>query len=199
MKEQWDERYAAQEYIYGTKPNEWFASKLGQLIAGSLLLPAEGEGRNAVFAARGKWRVSAFDQSAEARKKALTLATENGVTIDYQLGDLLSFTPTAVSYDALALIFVHMPEEIRATVHSRLMAMLKPGGHLIFEAFSKEQLNYRTGGPKTESLLYEKADIATDFAPLRLIEFTQTITHLNEGPLHNGDASVIRLFAQKPL
>lgn len=76
MKEIWDERYAQSEYIYGTQPNAWLAEKLKELPVGRILFPAEGEGRNAVYAAALGWESVAFDQSAEGKAKALKLASE---------------------------------------------------------------------------------------------------------------------------
>lgn len=197
MKEQWNERYAASEFIYGINPNNWFAEKLSSIKPGRLLLPAEGEGRNAVYAAKEGWEVHAFDQSEEGQKKALKLASEKKVTIIYSLGDLTEFEPPRQDYDAISLIFVHMPVEIRQTVHRKLIEKLKPGGYLIFEAFTKKQLQNTSGGPRNESLLYERSIIAEDFKELNFIEFTETITPLDEGPLHQGEAFVIRLLAQK--
>jgi len=69
----WNHRYADSECIYGTKPNDFFKQELDILVPGKILLPAEGEGRNAVYAAEKGWIVSAFDQSDESRKKALLL------------------------------------------------------------------------------------------------------------------------------
>lgn len=197
MKEQWDERYAASEYIYGISPNRWFAEKLTQLKPGLLLLPAEGEGRNAVYAAKKGWEVLAFDQSEEGRKKALKLALEHNVLFGYNLGDLTEFEPPHSFYDAVALIFVHMPVDIRQDVHRKLIEKLKPGGYLILEAFTKKQLQNTSGGPRNEALLYERDLLASDFKELDFIEFEETTIHLDEGPLHQGEAFVIRLLARK--
>lgn len=197
MKEQWNERYAASEYIYGISPNRWFAEKLSLLQPGKLLLPAEGEGRNAVYAAKEGWEVFAFDQSEEGQKKAIKLALAQNVRINYSLGDLVEFEPPQNNYDAVALIFVHMPVEIREVVHRKLIEKLKPGGYLILEAFTKKQLQNTSGGPRSESLLYERKLIADDFKDLNILEFEETITSLDEGPLHRGEAFVIRLLAQK--
>ncbi len=197
MKEQWDERYAASEYIYGISPNRWFAEKISLLKPGRLLLPAEGEGRNAVYAAKEGWDVHAFDQSEEGRKKALKLAAEHNAPFGYSLGDLTEFEPPHSSYDAVALIFVHMPVEIRQAVHRKLIEKLKPGGYLILEAFTKKQLQNTSGGPRNEALLYERNYLASDFKDLNFIEFEETTIHLDEGPLHQGEAFVIRLLAQK--
>ena len=67
----------SEEYVYGTEPNQFFKEQLQKIIpAGKLLLPGEGEGRNAVYAAKLGWMVDAFDQSSVARTKALNLAKE---------------------------------------------------------------------------------------------------------------------------
>ena len=86
--QRWDERYANDEYAFGIQPNEYFKEQLEKFDAGTILLAAEGEGRNAVFAARLGWKVFAFDISSEGKKKALHLAEKNNVTIDYQVGEL---------------------------------------------------------------------------------------------------------------
>jgi SAM-dependent methyltransferase len=198
MKEQWNERYAADHYIYGINPNVWFSEIIRHLKPGKILLPAEGEGRNAVFAAKCGWDVTAFDQSEAGRKKALKLAEISKVEISYLIDDLTSFVAPEWEFDAIALIFVHMPIEIRQTVHQRLLKFLKPGGHLILEAFTKDQLKNTSGGPKTDMLLYEKNFIANDFSEMEFIEFSETTSQLDEGPLHQGEAHVIRLFAKNP-
>ena len=88
MKEMWDQRFASEEYAYGTQPNLYFKEKLTGLEPGTLLLPAEGEGRNAVFAAGLGWEVRAMDFSGQGRIKALKLAERMGVQLDYTIGDL---------------------------------------------------------------------------------------------------------------
>ena len=74
MLAHWNDRYSNPEYAYGTAPNEWFKEQLTHLPGkGRILLPAEGEGRNAVFAAKQGWEVSAFDPSEAGREKALPI------------------------------------------------------------------------------------------------------------------------------
>ena len=70
MKEFWNERYRQNEFAYGEEPNEFLKEQLAKLQPGSILFPAEGEGRNAVYAAQSGWQVSAFDISEEGKKKA---------------------------------------------------------------------------------------------------------------------------------
>ena len=66
---------------YRTKPNKFFREQLSQLKPGKILLPAECEGRNTVFAAKNGWQAEAFDLSAAGREKALKLASANNVSI----------------------------------------------------------------------------------------------------------------------
>src|SRR4029078_7791808 len=103
--DRWNNRYSNDEYAYGEAPNNFLKEQLEKLDAGTILFPAEGEGRNAVFAATLGWTVSAFDISAEGRNKALRLAQMNNVTIDYQVSELEALNFTIEQFDAIALIY----------------------------------------------------------------------------------------------
>jgi len=196
MKNIWEERYGADEYAYGEEPNAFFKACLDRLPApGRLLLPGEGEGRNAVYAARQGWAVHAFDFSAAGREKALRLADRFGVHIDYEVADYETAHLEPESFDAVALIFTHMHERIRRTVHRKLVLALKPGGHLFLEAYSPEQLRYGTGGPPNAQLLYTLADLQKDFSDLDILQLEQIEAEIHEGQYHTGLASVVRLVA----
>ncbi|HEX7902265.1 MAG TPA: hypothetical protein VF487_00200 [Chitinophagaceae bacterium] len=86
--DRWNDRYSKDEFAYGEHPNNYLKKQLEKLNAGKILFPAEGEGRNAVFAAKLGWTVSAFDISVEGKNKAFKLAAANKVIIDYQVGEL---------------------------------------------------------------------------------------------------------------
>lgn len=199
MQNQWDERYANQEYIYGTEPNNFLKEKLHSLKPGRILLPAEGEGRNAVYAATLGWKADAFDQSIEGQKKTIQLADRKNVSVNYAILSLSDWNPKPDEYDCIALIFVHLPEELRKKVHRSAIKALKPGGKLIFEAFSVNQLTRGSGGPKNIELLFTIDQIKSDFAGLWEIEIQETKVILDEGPLHQGLADVIQLCCNKPI
>jgi len=198
MQNQWDERYARQEYIYGTEPNKFLKDQLTNLKPGKILFPAEGEGRNAVFAVSLGWQTDAFDQSIEAQKKALQLADKKGVSIGYNIQLLDEWNPEPDQYDCIALIFVHLPDGLRQKVHNSVIRALKPGGTLILEAFTLNQLPRTSGGPKTAELLFSEQQITSDFKELIFTKFEETQSLLDEGPLHQGLADVIQLIAIKP-
>jgi SAM-dependent methyltransferase len=197
MKEMWNQRYAAEEFVYGTEPNLFFKQELDKRVPGRILLPAEGEGRNAVYAAWLGWDVWAFDQSAEGQKKAYKLAAERNTSIRYDLCDIGDCSYPEAFFDVIALIFVHTPASVRQAFHRDLLRFLKPGGALILEGFSKEQLKYDSGGPREESMLFSVEELRTDFEPAILRELDRHLVQVDEGLHHRGDASVVRLIAVK--
>ena len=48
----WDQRYAVDEYVYGTLPNDFLVSRVAALPRGRVLCLGEGEGRNAAWLAQ---------------------------------------------------------------------------------------------------------------------------------------------------
>lgn len=191
MKEFWNERFGQSIYMYGKAPNVFFAEQIKKLPKGKLLLPAEGEGRNAVYAAIKGWKVTAFDYSEEGKKKALDLARDYEVEIDYQLQNATDFEAKE-EYDAIALVFAHFAGDERNTLFNKLEKSIAPGGCLIMEVFSKNQMTRESGGPKDLELLYSKDEIKSLFPGLDFVMLEETKVTLDEGSFHQGDAAVIR-------
>jgi 2-polyprenyl-3-methyl-5-hydroxy-6-metoxy-1,4-benzoquinol methylase len=200
--DRWDERYGETEFAYGEQPNNYLKEQMEKFPAGNILFPAEGEGRNAVFAATLGWTVSAFDISNEGKKKALQLSEKNNVAINYQVGELQNLNYTEGQFDAIALIYAHFPAGIKSQLHKMLDNYLSIGGIVIFEAFSKKHLEYlainpNVGGPKDiESwfFIYEKN---YDISNYDIIQLEEAEIQLNEGLYHNGLGSVIRFVGRK--
>lgn len=195
MTEIWNQRYAQKEYVYGIKPNEFYKDQLLKLQPGKILFPAEGEGRNAVFAALNGWDVVAFDSSLEAKKKAEKLAAENKVELKYLISSIEEFEFEENSFDAIVLVFVHT--ENRDENHRKLIRFLKPGGTLILEGFSKNQLSNNSGGPRNLSMLFSAEELNNDFQSLNDLNISELDIELEEGLLHIGKASVIRIVGTK--
>jgi len=193
----WNERYASQEYVYGKEPNDFFKECLEEQISGKILLVAEGEGRNAVYAAQRGWVVDALDTSQKGMDKALNLAKEKGVRINYVVDNILFHQQKQDFYNLVGVFFLHLPRQQRRVFSLKMWESLKPGGKMIMEVFSKNQLDFGTGGPKELDLLYSEEEIISDF-PCFKIEVLQTIERkIHEGSRHNGHSSVIRFIGVK--
>lgn len=192
MKEMWDARYLDKKYVYGMQPNAFLKAKIEGKKTGKILLPAEGEGRNAVYSASLGWEVTAFDFSAQARVKALELSRERNQKITYKVHGIEESDYEKASFDMLALVYAHSAN--RKENHRKLLKFLKPGGVVLLEAFSKAQLNHNTGGPKHLDMLYSIEELEDDFSDLSELKVWEEEIILDEGELHQGKASVIRLI-----
>lgn len=198
----WDQRYSSEDYAYGTEPNVFFAEQLSKLVPRKLLLPAEGEGRNAIFAAKSAWKVLAFDSSKIGKEKADKLAKINQVNIEYQVAELSEIELKKDSFDAIGLIYAHFAPELKTSYHQKLDQYLKKGGIVILEGFSKSniQVNQLTGklmGPQVPEMLFSVEEIRTDFPNYEIIELKEEEVTLSEGVFHDGKSAVIRFVGRK--
>lgn len=198
MSEFWDQRYQAEEYAYGREPNAFYSAQLQGLAPGRLLLPGEGEGRNAVYAAGKEWKVDGFDQSQVGQAKAMAMASELGVEINYSVCRMEDFSFPENHYHAVGLLYFHADPTGRQYLHQKVFETLKPGGMLILEAFHKDQLNLNTGGPKSMDMLFDEHTLSSDFTRFKTHLLEKQEVELNEGPYHQGIASVIRYIGIKP-
>lgn len=194
MKDFWNQRYAESNFAYGKEGNVFLKAELPKIDAKSILLPADGQGRNACMAALMGFNVRAFDYSQAGKKRAEALAQELNVNINFECCAAENFTSDH-QFDVIALIYAHLPD--RASFHQNMLKFLKPGGTVILEAFSKQQLGKASGGPKVEHMLFSKEELAKDFSSCEQVNISETETVLTEGQYHEGHASVIRLVAKK--
>jgi SAM-dependent methyltransferase len=197
MKDFWNERYSNSEYVYGKEPNQFFKRALDKMNPAKLLLPGEGEGRNAVYAASIGWNVLAFDYSEEAKQKALLLAKEIEVNIRYEVSYAEDILLPENEYDAAALIFVHLPKDIFKPFLQKVINSLKPGGILILELYSEKQIGRDSGGPKSKELLYNYDELRSLLKGVNVDLFEEKEVQLREGKFHRGEAIVIRGIANK--
>ncbi len=196
-KEFWNRAYDRKEYLYGTEPNQFLTEQLGPLDSGTLLLPGEGEGRNAVWAASQGWKVDAFDLSEKAMGKAMRLAQKKKVTINYRVANIVQPELEAQKYDAVALIYLHLPADIWAQGLAHLKTALKPGGLLILEVFGPKHIALDTPfGPKSLDVLYTTEGLRKSLHDFEIIMLEEQQIELDEG-YHQGKAGVVRLVARK--
>lgn len=196
--EHWNERYGDAAYHYGTAANVWLASQGWRLPrAGDALAIADGEGRNGVWLAEQGLATTSLDQSAKGLDKARALAQQRGVTLATLQVDLAHFEWPHAAYDVMASIYVHLPVPLRVRTHAGCAQALRPGGLLILEAFTPEQMQCHSGGPRDPALLYTPELLRGDLAGLDILELLSGEVLLAEGRGHAGPGRVVRLLAQR--
>lgn len=197
MNSFWNERYSGRAFVYGELPNVFFAETLSTFEPSTIILPCDGEGRNAVYAAKLGWEVKAFDLSEAGKEKADHLALKYSVLIDFQIKDAATALYPNDTADVVAIIYAHLPPKVRKQLHSNVFNWLKPGGRVILETFCPEQLINSSGGPKDIEMLYTKEILSEDFNNFSIDYLEYEHIQLSEGEYHEGPADVIRMIATK--
>ena len=136
-KNMWNDRYKNNEFAYGKNPNLFFKEWLQKFVPRSILMPADGEGRNGVYAAVLGWQVTSFDLSEEGKTKALQLANENKVNINYVVGDFNELDFAKQEFDAVGLIYAHVAASEKNLFHQKINTLLKHSGVIFLEALVK--------------------------------------------------------------
>ncbi len=199
----WNERYGAEAFAYGELPNEFLKAELARIPENSsILFPADGEGRNSVYAATMGHKCTSFDLSEEGKKKALLLADKQGVQINYTKIDAEEIEFNKDSFDGLVLIYAHFPADKKSKFHKKFSSYLKPGGIVILEGFSKNNLEYvakneKIGGPRNIDMLLSCEEIEHDFEGFETLYLAEEEIELHEGLYHNGIGSVVRYVGRK--
>ena len=197
----WDERFAGEEFAYGKLPNVWLKHRIEALEVpqvNAALFPADGEGRNAVWAATVGWKSQVFDLSEQGMRKCELLAQEHDVVVHYEVDDLAIREFQAEQFDLIACSWFHTPSEIRSVHMPRMLHALKVGGHFIMEGYHTSQLPLTSGGPKSLDLLFDLDQILAELtgpsAPRMGVVYAEVeSTDLDESDLHRGFAKVVRI------
>lgn len=200
MSNIWNERYAIEDYLFGTDPNAFLHAQRALLKAGDRCLAiADGEGRNGVWLAGQGLRVHAVDSSAVAMLKAKKLAEERNAKLDFELADLLQWDWGEQRYDLVVGIFIQFtgPEQ-RAQMFADIKRCLRPGGLLLLQGYTPRQLEYKTGGPSQAENLYTEALLRELFAGMEILHLREHDDIINEGVGHSGMSALIDLAARKP-
>ena len=195
----WDERYNRRDYVYGDQPNEFLVQVEGYIPMGNVLCLGEGEGRNAVFLASQGYEVTAVDASRVGLFKAEELAQRHGVSITTVVSDLAHYDIGVNAWQGIVSIFCHLEPSLRRRVHRACVQGLAPGGAMVLEAFSPQQLNNQTGGPKALDLLMSLRDLKEDFSGLVLKIAREIICDRVEGLFHTGESALVQILGVKPV
>ncbi len=196
----WDERYASEEYLFGTEPNEFLVSRRQLLKPGmSCLAVADGEGRNGVWLAQQGLQVLSVEASGVALDKAKKLAQQRGVSINFEQADLAQWQWGENRFDAVAAIFIQFaPPALRGQMFAGIKRCLKPGGLLLLQGYTPRQLDYQTGGPPLAENMYSEALLRDAFGDMEIAHLREHDDMIREGAGHSGMSALIDLVARKP-
>lgn len=171
-------------------PSSFFVEELDSLHRAALLGPvvdlACGRGRHALAAARAGVRTIGLDRNASFLAGLGDIAKEHelplsGVRFDLEAGPAPPFRQASCG---AILIFRFLYRPLAAQIAS----LLAPGGLLLYETFTRAQLEL-SGGPRNPRFLLEPGELRELFADLEVLSYA-------EG-LHDG-AATARLTARKP-
>ena len=195
----WNQRFAADGYLFGTEPNAWLREHAGVWSPGQrVLCVADGEGRNSVWLAARGLQVQAFDIAEVGVAKARRLADAQGVHVDFQVADCDIYDWPQAACDGVAAIFIQFADPaLRERLFGRMVDSLRPGGTLLLQGYTPKQLEYRTGGPPVLSHLYTEAMLREAFAELDIVELRDYEAEVQEGSGHSGRSALIGLVAKR--
>lgn len=180
----WQERFSRPGFWAGSDPAE-FLFELMPLIprSGTALEIAMGEGRNAVYLASRGWRVTGIDLVPAALDKAERLAAErnvrtwriqvrqpiepSGAGLLMGCADLEHEPLPAGEFDLVVCInFLLRP------LLSQMERAVAPGGYLIYETYTTEQLRFE-GGPRTLNYLLKPGELRAAFPSLQTLFYRE--------------------------
>lgn len=196
--ELWNARYAGDDYVYGTDPNDFVAEMAVRIPPGPVLCLAEGEGRNAVHLAALGHAVTAVDHAETGLAKARRLAAERRVTLETIAADLADYRIAPGAWAGIVSVWAHLPPALRRGLHAQVVQGLQPGGLFILEAYTPAQLAYDTGGPRSADLLMTAVQLREELVGLDFELLRELERDVREGTNHTGRAAVVQVLARKP-
>ena len=206
QKDIWNKRYsdAGKAYLFGTEPNRFLARREALLQGGhSAVSIADGEGRNSVWLAELGLEVTAIEISSVAIEKARHLAAARKAAVRFLQMDMLApgWPPPSLhnAFDWVIGIFIQfVGPEWRERQFEVMQQLTRPGGCILLQGYTPNQLEFRTGGPSAVENLYS-ADILRDaFADWDIEELVEYDDDINEGTGHMGRSALIGMVARKP-
>ena len=203
MSQHWNELYAQTQDLYGTAANLFIQEIAEKIrIEGKTLAIVEGEGRNILYLAEQArqhnypFSAEVWDYSDVALKHLSSKAEATGINLELRHVDLTAAKWPSERYQNVICVFGHFDTETQTKVLEGIRKSLLNGGWFIGELYSKEQINYKTGGPKNIEYLYYPWDILQVFKQDHIHHFYVGEQERQEGELHCGKCHVIQFAIQ---
>lgn len=180
----WNKKYETEAYLFGKEPVEFLREHIDILPKGKTLDIAMGEGRNAVFLAKNGFEVDGCDISEKAVEKAQELAKENQVTIHAFVTDLELYKLPEKTYDVITCFYY-----LQRNLVPQIKDALKPGGMIMYETYTMENLERGLEGPKNKDYLLKTNELLDFFRDFKIIYYREIVL--------NNRKAIASLIAQK--
>lgn len=183
----WNSRYLADPNAASFEPSAILAQLLPLLPRGHALDLACGAGRNAIFLATRGWGVTAIDGSRVALDQAKAAARSHGIETSSIEPPISPPAPPAPRSGRVHLIEAdletfQLPREqfhlivcihyLQRSAFPAIEEGLVPGGVLLYETFTRAQLQFPSG-PRNPEHLLETGELRAAFPTLTTIFFRE--------------------------
>ena len=183
---EWDQRYR-QGRTMPDEPAALLVENLPLLPKGGKALDiAMGTGRNALYLASLGFRVTGIDVSAVAVEKCRQKVERLGLPIEALVADLEHSPLPIEEYDLIVNFYY-----LQRSLAPQIVAALKPGGVLVFETYTIDQLQFGWG-PKNRDYLLRPGELREMFAGLETLLYHEGVIQGDRGP-----KAVARLVGRK--
>ncbi len=172
----WDQRH--RQNRAATTPSSLLVEFRHLLPPSGLALDiACGGGRNAVYLARRGLRVVGLDQSWEALRQGRKQAAQAGVQVDWVRADLEEFHLPYGAFDLVVCFYYRDP-----SLYPAMRVLLRPGGWLIYQTFTIDQLHF-SEGPRNPAHLLRPGELLGAFADWRVVYYRESRVGRGEAAL----------------
>ena len=145
-----------------------------------------GEDRNALLLASRGWKVTGFDISEVAVRRAGEAAGARSVPLEALTADVDTFDYGDERWDLVSAI-IHGLLTVKPDAVAR---SLRPGGILVVEGFHRDAL---------PSAGYRTSELLTTFAGLTVLHYEDAVGRPDSTWSERGDFRFVRLVARKEL
>ena len=166
------------------------------LKPGTALDVCMGEGRNSIFLAGMRWKVTGFDVSDLAVANAVARAKKAGVEITAVQSGYQDFSFGHERWDLIVMTYAYFP--IRDTKYvSRLIESMRRGGLLAFQYGVLKKGEDQTGDAALLGIP-EESELKEIFRTLRILRY-QEVEELSDWRVGNRDRKgrAVKMLAQK--
>jgi len=183
-RRKWDQKYAGLSPGVSSEPPDWLMVQLNRLPHGKALDLATGTGGCAIGLARRGWDVTAIDISEVGLGIAAKSAERLRIEIDWIIADLDDIHLPPERFDVVT-VFNYLD---RKNLSGEIVRSLRPGGMLLFETYTLDQLQVPGNHMKNPDYLLRPGELLMMFSGLRVRAYRD---------INLADRAVASLVAEK--